>query len=255
MANSIFASPFFILPIPSPLGLPRLCLTRYRLPRQETETPFVALVRGPAGALEGRCHALLGREGGWSLEPPLWTWNDMGVQRLFLHDLNDPNLNINPWLQWSRWSKWLKSKSRYQPTRVIHPKSSQNLDTVETCWNPWFFGDPADPLWKSPHLRGADRGRTVRPLRQRRRRGRPRPAAPGAGPRRRCGAGGRGRTGRRQRRLAPGVKTRGLPCTTATVIPWLYLHKFWESKKNIVNWNVWRLKSTIWHNQLGRVEL
>ena len=54
MANSIFASPFFILPIPSPLGLPRLCLTRYRLPRQETETPFVALVRGPAGALEGR---------------------------------------------------------------------------------------------------------------------------------------------------------------------------------------------------------
>lgn len=44
-----------------------VCLTRYRLPRQETETPFVALVRGPAGALEGRCHALLGREGGWSL--------------------------------------------------------------------------------------------------------------------------------------------------------------------------------------------
>lgn len=27
----------------------------------------MALVRGPAGALEGRCHALLGREGGWSL--------------------------------------------------------------------------------------------------------------------------------------------------------------------------------------------
>ena len=65
------------------------------------------------------------------------------------HDCNDqddrndlnPNLNI----------------SQQESSTLNHLKTLTLLKHVETHG---FFGDPADPLWKTPHLRGADRGRT-----------------------------------------------------------------------------------------------